>query len=63
MRKDKKVGCPRSGCNFYTSAAAAEDAMTEMKEHFQEVHGTDEVPEEVRKSLEGDIKNRSRTRA
>jgi hypothetical protein len=36
--------------------------MTEMKEHFQEIHGTDEVPEEVRKSLEGDIKNRSRTR-
>lgn len=57
-----KVKCPREGCNYYASAEGAEDAVVDMQEHLKEVHGTDESPEEIRKSLEGDIKNRSRSR-
>lgn len=56
-----KVRCPRKGCNYQADANAAKDALEDLQDHLRQVHGVDEVPEELRESLEGPLKTRSRS--
>jgi predicted small metal-binding protein len=58
-----KVRCPRKGCNYYTTAEAAEDAMEDLKSHLKEAHGLDDIPDDVKEAVEGTIKAQSRSRA
>jgi predicted small metal-binding protein len=57
-----KVRCPRKGCNYQTDANAAKDAMEDLQLHLKQVHGVDESPEEIRKSVEGPLKAESKKR-
>lgn len=60
MRKDQKVRCPRAQSNYLTLAGAAEDAMIEIRDHLME--GTNKGLDDIRNCLEGEIKNRVRSR-
>jgi len=57
-----KVRCPRKGCNYVASAEAANDAMEDLKEHLRQVHGVEEVPDDVKEGIEGAIKTGSKSR-
>lgn len=58
----KKVGCPKKGCNYYVSARSAEDALAEMKEHYKDDHGMQDLPDFVKEQIEGTIKTESKKR-
>ncbi len=62
-RSNMKVRCPRKGCNYYATAAAAEDAMVDLQDHLREVHGIEETPDRVKENVEGAIKTQSRSRS
>lgn len=58
-----KVNCPRKGCNYQTDVDAAKDAMEDLQMHMKQVHGIDEVPDDMKEMLEGKIKTGSRSRS
>lgn len=57
------VRCPRKGCNYQAEVDAAKDAMEDLRTHLKQVHGIDEIPDDVKKSVEGTIKTQSRSRS
>jgi predicted small metal-binding protein len=59
---EMKVNCPRKGCNYQADVDAAKDAMEDLQMHLKEVHGIDEVPDDMKEMLEGKIKTGSRSR-
>ncbi len=48
-----RTKCPRSGCNYYTDADNAKDALEDLREHFQTVHGEQDVPDDLREDILG----------
>lgn len=58
-----KVRCPRKGCNYQADVNAAKDAMEDLQLHLKQVHGVEENPEEIRKSVEGALKAESKSRS
>ena len=60
---EMKVNCPRKGCNYQTDVDAAKDAMEDLQMHMKQVHGIDEVPDDMKEMLEGKIKTGSRSRS
>ncbi len=36
--------------------------MEDLQDHLSQVHGTDEMPDSVKESVEGEIKTRSKSR-
>lgn len=56
------VRCPKRGCQFYAESAAAKDAMVAMQEHLREVHGEEDIPDEIKERLDADVKAYQKTR-
>jgi predicted small metal-binding protein len=58
-----KVRCPRKGCNYQADVDAAKDALEDLQAHLRQVHGIDEIPDDVKENIEGAIKTHSKSRS
>ncbi len=57
-----KTKCPRSGCNYYTDADNAKDALVDLQEHFQTVHGEQDIPDDLKRDiLNGRVKREEKS--
>ncbi|WP_019178187.1 DUF1059 domain-containing protein [Methanomassiliicoccus luminyensis] len=58
----RKVRCPQAGCEYYTTAEKAEDAMDDLREHMKMAHDMDDIPDDAKAAVDPKIKSMAKAR-